>query len=172
MNSLTLVNELIAIAMFFFLVRGLKNAADPEERNRTAYLLAGLSFMILANILSNIIQDTNYTISQIGYTGNAVIITYTLVRYRLLDIQILMKKWMVYTGVTICITLAYLALLLGLSNLLRFLPPQLGIPATIVMVVSIRLSLQLGESSPGQGRRQALLREPLLAPQDAARLRQ
>ena len=134
-NSLTLVNELIAITMAFFLIRSLRKAADPEERNRTAYLLAGLSFMILANILGNVIQDTNYTFSQIGYAGNAIIITYTLLRYRLLDIQILMKKWMVYTAVTVCITLAYVALLLVLSNLLRLLPPQLGIPATIIMVI-------------------------------------
>jgi diguanylate cyclase (GGDEF)-like protein/putative nucleotidyltransferase with HDIG domain len=134
-NSLTLINELIVIIMAFFLIRSLRNAADPEERNRTAYLLAGLGFMILAGILGNIIQDTNYIFSHIGYAGNAIIITYTLLRYRLLDIQILMKKWMVYTVITICITLAYLALLLVLSNLLRLLPPQFGIPATIVLVI-------------------------------------
>jgi len=134
-NSLTIVNELIAIAMAFFLIRSLKNAADPEERNRTTYLLAGLGIMIVANILGNVIQGVNYIFFHIGYVGNAIIITYTMLRYRLLDIQILMKKWMVYTFVTICITLAYLALLLILSNLLRLLPPQLGIPATIIMVI-------------------------------------
>jgi diguanylate cyclase (GGDEF)-like protein/putative nucleotidyltransferase with HDIG domain len=131
---LTLANELVAVTMGFFLLRSLKNAADPEERNRTAYLLAGLIFMILANILSNILRDTHYTLSHIGLTGNAVLITYALLRYRLLDIQIVMKKWMVYTGVTVCVTLAYLALLLSLSNVLRLLPPHLGIPATVVMV--------------------------------------
>jgi diguanylate cyclase (GGDEF)-like protein/putative nucleotidyltransferase with HDIG domain len=134
-NSLTFINELIAMAMVFLLVRSLRNAADPEERNRTAYLLAGLGFMIVAGVLGSFIQDTDYIFSHIGYAGNAIIITYTLLRYRLLDIQILMKKWMVYTVITICITLAYLALLLILSNLLRLLPPQFGIPATIVMVI-------------------------------------
>jgi len=134
-NYLTIVNELIAIAMAFFLIKSLKNAADPEERNRTTYLLAGLGIMIVANILGNVMQGVNYIFFHIGYVGNAIIITYTMLRYRLLDIQILMKKWMVYTFVTICITLAYLALLLILSNLLRLLPPQLGIPATIIMVI-------------------------------------
>ena len=132
-NSLALVNGLIAVTMVFLLIRSLTDAADPEERNRTAYLLAGLSFMIVANIFTNITQNINYTVSHIGHTLNAVLITYTLLRYRLLDIQIVMKKWMVYTGVTVCVTLAYLALLLGLSNLLRLLPPHLGIPATIAV---------------------------------------
>jgi diguanylate cyclase (GGDEF)-like protein/putative nucleotidyltransferase with HDIG domain len=134
-NSIVYVNDILLIIMGFYLLRTLRNAADPEERNRTAYLLAGLGFMILTNILGNVLRDANHTFSHIGYAGNAIIITYTLLKYRLLDIQILMKKWMTYTVVTICITLAYLALLLVLSNLLRLLPPQLGIPATVIMVV-------------------------------------
>jgi diguanylate cyclase (GGDEF)-like protein/putative nucleotidyltransferase with HDIG domain len=134
-NSIVYVNDILLIIMGFYLLRTLRNAADPEERNRTAYLLAGLGFMILTNILGNVLRDANHTFSHIGYAGNAIIITYTLLKYRLLDIQILMKKWMTYSVVTICITLAYLALLLVLSNLLRLLPPQLGIPATVIMVV-------------------------------------
>jgi len=134
-NAIGYVNQFIMIAIVFFLLKILKNAADPEERNRTAYLIGGLGFMLTANILGNVIPNTNNTLTHIGYAGNAIVITYTLLKYRLLDIQILMKKWMTYTAVTICITLAYLALLLVLSNLLRFLPPQLGIPATVAMVV-------------------------------------
>ena len=134
-NAIVYVNDFILIGTVFFLLQTLRNAADPEERNRTAYLFAGLGLMLTGNVLGNVLQDTNTTFTHIGYAGNAIIITYTLLRYRLLDIQILMKKWMTYTAVTICITLAYLALLLVLSNLLRFLPPQLGIPATVIMVV-------------------------------------
>lgn len=134
-SSLTYVNGLITLIMLFLLISSLKDAADPEERNRTAYLLAGLSFMIIANVFSYTSQNINYSLSHIGLAANAILITYTLLRYRLLDIQILVKKWMVYTGVTVCVTLAYLALLLGISNLLRLLPPHLGIPVTIIMVV-------------------------------------
>jgi diguanylate cyclase (GGDEF)-like protein/putative nucleotidyltransferase with HDIG domain len=134
-TAINYINELLLIAMVFSLLKTLKKAADPEERNRTAYLFAGLGFMLIFNVLGNMIPNVNNTLTHIGYAGNAIIITYTLLRYRLLDIQILMKKWMTYTAVTICITLAYLALLLVLSNLLRLLPPQLGIPATVIMVV-------------------------------------
>jgi diguanylate cyclase (GGDEF)-like protein/putative nucleotidyltransferase with HDIG domain len=134
-NGIVYFNEFLMIITGISLFRTLRNAVDPEERNRTAYLLAGLGFMVMTSLLGNVFQDGNQTISHIGYAGNAIVITYTLLKYRLLDIQILMKKWMTYTTVTICITLAYLALLLALSNLLRLLPPQLGIPATVIMVI-------------------------------------
>jgi len=135
LNSLILANDLFMVMLALFVIRIFRNASEPEERNRTAYLLAGLIFMSVANVFKYIIQDYYYIFACAGATGNALVITYTLLRYRLLDIQVIMRKWVVYTGVTVCVTLAYLALLLGLSNLLRLLPPQLGIPATVVMVV-------------------------------------
>ena len=135
LNSLVFVNGFFVIAVAFSLISSLRNAADPEERNRTAYLLAGLGFMILANILGYILKNTNHTFANVGFAGNAIIITYTLLKYRLLDIQKLVKKWTTYTIITVCFTLAYLALLLVLSNLLRLLPPQMGIPATVIMVI-------------------------------------
>ena len=125
-NALVIINDAITVAILFFIINLLKKAAEPEERNRAAYLLAGSLIMVVTGILKYVIQDLPYTVSQIGYTVNAVIIAYTLMKYRLLDIQVLMRKWMVYTGVTVCMTLAYLTLLLVLSNLLRLLPPQSG----------------------------------------------
>ncbi len=134
-DSLAFVNIFISLLVGAFLFKRLKESTNPEERNKTSYLLFGLSIMIVASIISVIFRNTNYSFYHIGYIGNAVLIAYTLIKHRLLDIQIIMKKWIVYTGVTICVTLAYLALLLGLSNVLRLLPPGLGIPATIIMVV-------------------------------------
>ena len=134
-DALAFVNILIASLVGVFLFKRLKESTNPEERNKTSYLMFGFSVMIVASIVSIIFRNTNYSFYHIGYIGNAALIAYTLIRHRLLDIQIIMKKWMVYTGVTICVTLAYLALLLGLSNVLRLLPPNLGIPATVIMVV-------------------------------------
>jgi len=135
LNSLVFVSDLFLLSLVFFVISFLRKATEPEERNRTIYLLVGLCFMAVTGIFKYIMQDLYYVFAAVGCTGNAVIITYTLIRYRLLDIQVIMKKWIVYTGVTVCVTLAYLALLLGLSNLLRLLPPHLGIPATVAMVV-------------------------------------
>jgi diguanylate cyclase (GGDEF)-like protein len=134
-NALIIVNDAACAAILYFILKLLKKAAEPEERNRAAYLLAGSVVIFGVSVLKYVVQDLPYAVSQAGYTLNVIIIAYTLMKYRLLDIQVLMRKWMVYTGVTVCMTLAYLTLLLVLSNLLRLLPPQMGIPATIVLVI-------------------------------------
>ena len=123
----------MAVALYIFKL--LKNAAAPDERNRAGYLLAGGIIAILGTVPKYFVQGIPSAFVQAGYVLNAIIIAYTLMKYRLLDIQVLMRKWLVYTGVTVCMTLAYLTLLLVLSNLLRLLPPQLGIPATIGLVI-------------------------------------
>jgi diguanylate cyclase (GGDEF)-like protein len=134
-DALVFVNVFFIIPVAFLLFRVLKNTGDPEERNRTAYLLAGLGLLVPAYAAAYILRDYKNTFANIGFAGNAIIITYTLLKYRLLNIQQLMKKWVTYTFITVSVTLAYLAMLLILSNLLRLLPPHLGIPATVIMVV-------------------------------------
>ncbi len=134
LNALVIANGFFPAAMAVRLVYALKQSADPEERNRTAYLLASVAVLIAAQVASYTLRDISQTYSNIGFAGAAIITMYTLLKYRLLDIQKLMKKWVTYTVVTVCITLAYIALLLILSNLLRLLPPQMGVPMTIAMV--------------------------------------
>ena len=150
-NALVYINVLIILMVGVFLIRILKETTNPEERNKTFYLLTGLGIMAVASVVDVIFQSTNYSFSHIGYIANAVLITYTLIKHRLLDIQIIMRKWMVYTGVTVCITLAYLALLLVLSNLLRLFPPQFGIPTTIVMVVLFAYLFNWAKSALDRG---------------------
>ena len=150
-NALAYINVLIILMVGVFLIRILKETNNPEERNKTFYLLTGLGIMAVASVINVFFQNTNYSFSHIGYVANAVLITYTLIKHRLLDIQIIMRKWMVYTGVTVCITLAYLALLLVLSNLLRLFPPQFGIPTTIVMVVLFAYLFNWAKSALDRG---------------------
>ncbi len=135
LDALVFANAFFALALALLLARALRKAADPEERNRTTYLLAGAGFLVLVYVLGFVLRDAKNTYTSIGLAGNAVIITYTLLKYRLLNINQLMKRWVTYTVITVCVTLAYLAMLLILSNLLRLLPPHLGIPATVIMVV-------------------------------------
>jgi diguanylate cyclase (GGDEF)-like protein/putative nucleotidyltransferase with HDIG domain len=150
-NALAYINAFIILMVGIFLIKILQDTSNPEERNKTFYLLAGLGIMVTASIMNVVFQNTNYSFAHIGYSVNAVLITYTLIKHRLIDIQIIMKKWMVYTGVTVCITLAYLGLLLGLSNILRLLPAQYGIPATIVMVVLFAYLFNWAKSALDRG---------------------
>jgi len=135
LNSLFLANLPVTGITAFLLIKSLKASDDPEERNRVAYLLAGLCFTVIASVVWNITPDKNFHLYHIGYMVNTMLITYVLLKYRLLDMQLVIKRGLIYTILTLGITLAYLALLLVLGNLLRVLSPQLGIPVTAAMVI-------------------------------------
>ncbi|MCX7912046.1 MAG: diguanylate cyclase [Dehalococcoidales bacterium] len=127
-NALLYAGGFFIVVSGYFLIRRLKQAAENRERTRLAFLLAGLGVMAAANIPAVFVKDARFTFFSIGLAANALIITSAMVRCGLLDIQKLVKKWSVYGITTVCITLAYLAVLLVLGDLLRFLPATLGIP--------------------------------------------
>ena len=116
--ALVMVNDVLVVAILFFIMGLMRKASEPETRNKIAYLIAGSLIMAVTSLIKYFYPEIPATVSQAGYVLNAVVITFTLMKYHLLDIQVLMRKWVVYTAVTVCMTLAYLALLLVLSNLL------------------------------------------------------
>lgn len=87
-NGVVIINDAISVAILFFIFNLLKKAAGPEERNRAAYLMAGSIIVVAASVLKYFIQDLPFAVSQVGYAINAIIIAYTLMKYRLLDIQV------------------------------------------------------------------------------------
>jgi hypothetical protein len=125
---------LLAVALLL-LSRRFKTVADPEERNRTAYLLLALCLVVIIGIASSILPGQSANPFSLAFAINAALMTYALARYRLLNMQLVVKKWVVYVAVSVGITAAYLGLLLGLNRLLPLLPPPYGIPTTIVSVV-------------------------------------
>jgi diguanylate cyclase (GGDEF)-like protein/putative nucleotidyltransferase with HDIG domain len=133
--ALVTINDVLIIAILFFIMNMIRRAAEPETRNKIAYLITGSLIVVVTSLIKYAFPEVPGAVAQAGFCVNAILITFTLMKYHLLDIQVLMRKWVVYTAVTVCMTLAYLALLLVLSNLLRLLPPHFGIPATILLVV-------------------------------------
>jgi diguanylate cyclase (GGDEF)-like protein/putative nucleotidyltransferase with HDIG domain len=134
-DALVYVNMLVVALVGFFLFSRLQEAALPEDRSRASYLMFGLGTIMAAIAIGVISRNGSYSYYNIGYTINAILITYTLVRYRILDIRIHVKRWIVYTSLTIGITIGFLMLLLGLSKSLRLLPANMGTLATIAMIM-------------------------------------
>ncbi len=148
-TAVVIVNDAIVVAVALYIFKLLKNAAAPDERNRAGYLLAGGIIAILGTVPKYFVQGIPSAFVQAGYVLNAIIIAYTLMKYRLLDIQVLMRKWLVYTGVTVCMTLAYLTLLLVLSNLLAPAPAAAGHTGHHRPGNSLCLFVQLDKIAPG-----------------------
>jgi len=111
-------------AVFFLLsvvtlVRRYRASTDPLSRNRIAYLLVGLGLLLAFSIRSSFPPLPTYPLEQIGHLGNAVVIGYTIMRYRLLDIRLLIRKGLIYSLISIFVTASFLLMLYGVHYFLQ-----------------------------------------------------
>jgi len=97
------------------LLRRLRALHDPLERNRVTYLLAGIVFFVLLSLREAIPPLPKFPLTQVGHFCNALVITYAILKYQLLDIKLILRRGLVYSGITISITALYLIVLSGLQ---------------------------------------------------------
>jgi len=110
---------LIGLAFMFmsisYLAGSYKNLVDYKIRNSTAYLLAGAILVVVLSLTNLSSSISKYPIDHVGNLINAMVITYVVVRYQLLDIKVVIRKGLGYSGLTIIITAVYLLLLFVLQ---------------------------------------------------------
>jgi diguanylate cyclase (GGDEF)-like protein/putative nucleotidyltransferase with HDIG domain len=79
------------------LVGKYRRSNDPVQRNRTLYLIAGW-VVVVALTLTNIIPSLQHLpLDHLGSFINALIITYAISRYNLLDIKMALRVFLAYT---------------------------------------------------------------------------
>ncbi len=96
------------------LLKKYRHPTNPLERNRTTYLLAGFVLMTLFGLTNMYPPLTKYPLVHLGNLANALLITYAIVKFQLLDISLIIRKGLVYAVTGICSIGLYLALLFGL----------------------------------------------------------
>jgi len=104
-------------AVLYELIKKYRTAPDSIDRNRTAYLLAGWSIMVLLSYTNLIKPLDGIPLDHIGSLVNVLIIAYAIRRYQLIDIRIVMRKGLVYSSLTVFLTTIYLILLFSLQML-------------------------------------------------------
>jgi len=107
------------VLSIYRLLRRLRTLQDPLERNRVIYLLVGIGLFALISVREGVPPLPKYPISQVGHFCNALVITYAILRYQLLDIKLILRRGLVYSGITISITALYLIVLSGLQYSLQ-----------------------------------------------------
>ena len=120
--------------------------ADPAERNQIVYLFLGVSALIISVLFSFTPAGGGYPFAHIGNLINAGILTYSVVRYRLLDVRVVLRKVMMYTGLYIA-GVAVIMLLIFLAHLTLDFNPDIatliaaigvGIPVTFILFNVVR----------------------------------
>jgi len=116
---ITAVGAVFFVLSVFTLVRRYRALNDPLSRNRIAYLLGGLGILTAFSVRSSFPPLPQYPIEHIGHLGNALVIGYAIMRYRLLDIKLLIRKGLVYSLISVFITASFLLMLFGVNYFLR-----------------------------------------------------
>jgi len=98
------------------LVHGYRSASQAVERNRLKYLIIAIGVAFLGGIPNFLLVHRTLQIYPIGHVVQIVyvgIVAYTIVRYRLMDISVVIRRGALYSAVTAGVIGVYvLALLL------------------------------------------------------------
>jgi len=101
------------------LIQKYRHSADQRERNKIGYLLVGFALMALFGLTKLLPEINKYPLAHLGNLGNAVFITYAIVKYQLLDIRMVMRRGMVYVVTLLCFIGLYGLLLFGILQSLQ-----------------------------------------------------
>ena len=116
-------NGLFLSITAFLLVISFRSSTNPEYRNSLAYLLAGLTFILLFGLISTVNPASGMAIGHLGCLGNALVVTYAIARHRLLDMKLVIRRGLVYGGIAAITAYLFISVFLVLSY-------GLGIPWT------------------------------------------
>ncbi|TEU18155.1 MAG: diguanylate cyclase [Dehalococcoidia bacterium] len=124
------------------LIRKLKVSDNVEERNQIIYLFVGLGCLAIFGLITFQSSAKGYPIGHIGNFLNALILTYAIVAYRLLDIRVVFRRAIVSlvlygSGigmVSLLFWLAYRFIGFELSTASFLITIAMGIPAVLLLV--------------------------------------
>ncbi len=115
------------------LYRRYKNSNDPTDRNRTSYLILGWSILVIISYITPFTPSLKtLPIDHVGNLINALIISYTIFRFNLLNIQTIFRKLLTYVIV--------IGVLFALTTVVFFINPSFFTNLPLFFIV-ILLSL-------------------------------
>ena len=139
-------------ASLFNLVQGYRKEKDPFTRNRIAYPLAGI---VIAGVLSltTLLPGWKwYPIDHAGNVINAALLSYAILRYRLLDINVVFRsalryafQTIIFGGILLLVGIAWLAA----SDTFDLMNWGLAVGVTLLLAIIIPLLYRLVRGSMG-----------------------
>jgi len=133
------------------LAREARATRDHVRRSQALYLLAANLFLCLAS-LTNFLPLWGVPFLPLGNFASAIyvgVMTVTIARHRLLDVQVLFRAGMLYSTLTFLLSVVYFALVLGLQRWFQdavfagsLLLPMLPALAVALAVGPLKSSLQ------------------------------
>ncbi len=126
-----------------------RRVSSPEQRQQTKWVVfgAGLAFLVLILLIAPYSLLSEPTLTRYGLIANPLIavgfalipvsITIAILRYRLWDIDLLIRRTLVYAVLTTMLALVYFGLVILLEGALRSLVGGGGQVATVISTITI-----------------------------------
>lgn len=119
------------------LVQGFRRSIDPQERNRIGYLLAAISIWLPFALTNFVPVLANYSVDHIGNIAFAMVISYTMLRYHLLDVRFVARRGLAYFTLSTVLLGAYVGVIL---LELKFFPGQ---PLHVILLLAASIAVLL-----------------------------
>ena len=97
----------------YMLARHYRSSLDPMTRTRTTYLLIGVSVLTVGGLTNLNDALVRYPVDHVGNLFNALVISYAIRKYQLLEIRIVIRRGLIYSASSVTLVVAYLLLLFG-----------------------------------------------------------
>ena len=103
----------------FHLIAAHRQERSAILRNRIKYLLTGLSLVFAGSLVNLSDSLKGYPVDMVGNALNAALIAYAILRLKLFDISWVIRKGLVYSGLTLAITIVYFLVVSLAINILH-----------------------------------------------------
>jgi len=124
--------------IFSMLFRRYRSSEDAADRNKTAYLMAGWSILLIVSYITPFTPAlAGLPTDHIGNLVNAIIIAYAISRFHLLDIRLVIRRGLAFALAIIPIAALYIA---GIFITFRSNP---GLPFYSILLLTISLTVLL-----------------------------
>ncbi len=138
-DVLLFINFSYMVGAAITLIRFYRSSHDSTDRTRTVYLLIGITAFAIFGATKAYPALFEYPLDYIGGVINALVITYAIFKYQLLDIKLVLRKGLVYSSLTILLTTVYLILLYAIQ---MFFQNRLGYTSlAIALVVALTIAV-------------------------------
>lgn len=136
-----LFGYVMLILAFVILLKLARSSLSPEIRNRTTYIIIGLSISMLGGLM-DVITIFGIAIFRGAVIGNMIfclLTTIAIVRHNLLDINIVIRKGFAYLTVSAIVTVIYVGIIVLIYNIAQQTIP---IWANIILLLILTLALR------------------------------
>jgi diguanylate cyclase (GGDEF)-like protein/putative nucleotidyltransferase with HDIG domain len=129
---------------FYLLWRQFRVLTDPVRRNQILYLLFSLMFMVVFSFTTMTKVGKQYPLAHLGAVLNAGLLTYAVLRHRLLDMRIAFRRGLGWSGLVFASVAVYILLLFLIYLVTDFHPISVVLALnTVAAVVAILLGYWL-----------------------------